>query len=360
MLTFHHTCIGFSHLQSGKPCQDASFAGTIGDLHLAIVSDGHGGHPHPRSAIGAQFAVETAKEIITTQLSDLLKPDYRLGIFDLLVLRWKNKVAEHYLAHPLTEQEEESLSFVIREIDSMEDMIIPLYGCTLMAACVHPNGWFAFQIGDGTCVVVRHNPEHPAYQPLPLDEKCFLYMTSSLCDHDAVEEFRFAEGSQDEIPYAIFLGSDGIDNSFGHEEAWQNFYMDCVKHCSSRELIMHELEEALPKLSEKGRHDDMSVAAIVDSTVLDEAIPEIFRFQIQQCEDLSQQMAEYIHQTQDQMVPIQAKLNCFPDDKFLQRDLAHQQTCLAQYELGLSRTTNRLNRIQQQFSEYLSLGAAGS
>ena len=107
MLTFHHTCIGSSHLASGKPCQDASFAGTIGDRHLAIVSDGHGGHPHPRSAVGAQFAVETAKEIITTQMHDLVNPEYRLGIFDMLLTQWKLKVANHFCENPLTLAEEE-------------------------------------------------------------------------------------------------------------------------------------------------------------------------------------------------------------------------------------------------------------
>ena len=64
MLTFHHTCIGASHLTSGRPCQDASFSGTIGNLHLAIVSDGHGGERYVRSEYGARFAVDAAREII--------------------------------------------------------------------------------------------------------------------------------------------------------------------------------------------------------------------------------------------------------------------------------------------------------
>ena len=303
MLTFHHTCIGYSHLQSGKPCQDASFAGTIGDLYLAIVSDGHGGHPHPRSAIGAQFAVETAKEIVTTHLNDLMNPDYRLGIFDMLVVKWKLKVLTHFNQNPITEQEEESLNLVVRHIDSVGDFIAPLYGCTLMVACVHPNGWFAFQIGDGMCVVMHHNPEQPASQPIPQDEKCFLHMTSSICDHNAVEDFRYVDGNKDNIPYAIFLGSDGIDNSFANEKIWQNFYMDCLKHCSSRDTIMQELIDALPKLSQKGSQDDMSVAAIVDSAALDVAVPEIYQFQIKQCQDLIAQLNNFIEETQDEMIP---------------------------------------------------------
>ncbi len=352
MLTFHHTCIGSSHLASGRPCQDASFAGTIDDMHIAIVSDGHGGKPHSRSAIGAQLAVEIAKEIITTHFHDLTNPEYRLGIFDMLVTKWKLKVVDHFNDNPLTDQEEETLSYVIREIDSMGDFIFPLYGCTLIAACVHPNGWFAFQIGDGTCVTLRHNPQSPASQPIPLDEKCFLYMTSSICDDDAVEEFRYVEGSKDDIPYGIFLGSDGIENSFGHEQVYWNFYMDCVKHCTSRELIMHELEEALPKLSEKGSHDDMSIAAIVNPSALPAAVPEIYHFQINQCIELKAMQEQLLQEVEDDMVPLQAKLKCFPDDQFLQRDMAHLQVALKQYQDALDRVTRRLARLQQDFAKY--------
>ena len=352
MLTFNHTCIGSSHLASGKPCQDASFAGTIGDLHLAIVSDGHGGHPHPRSAIGAQFAVETAQKIITTQIRDLTNPDYRLGIFDTLVTQWKLKVLKHFSENPLTPAEEESLSLVIREIDSMGDFIFPLYGCTLMAACVHPDGWFTFQIGDGICVALRHNTQSPAYQPVPYDEKCFLYMTSSICDDNAVEEFRYAEGDKNSTPYAFFLGSDGIDNSFGVEAAWHNFYMDIIKLCSSRDKLMLELQDSLPKLSEKGSHDDISIAAIVNPSALPTAVPEIYQFQINQCIELKAMQEQLLQEVEDDMVPLQTKLRCFPDDQFLQRDMAHLQVCFNQYQDALARVTRRLARLQQDFTSW--------
>jgi sugar/nucleoside kinase (ribokinase family) len=64
MLVFNYTCIGHGHIQSNKACQDASFCEENDHLSIAIVSDGHGGHLHPRSAMGAQFAVEAAKILI--------------------------------------------------------------------------------------------------------------------------------------------------------------------------------------------------------------------------------------------------------------------------------------------------------
>jgi hypothetical protein len=95
-----------------------------------------------------------------------------------------------------------------------------------MAACVHPDGWFAFQIGDGKCVTIHPTPSYtnlnnptPSYttltsEPIPTDDRCFLNTTTSLCDPDATTEFRFCGGNAETTPVAIFLGTDGIDDAF--------------------------------------------------------------------------------------------------------------------------------------------------
>jgi hypothetical protein len=177
-------------------------------------------------------------------------------------------------------------------------------------------------------------------------------MTSSICDDNAVEEFRYAEGDKDSTPYAFFLGSDGIDNSFGVEAAWHNFYMDIIKLCSSRDSLMQELQDSLPKLSEKGSHDDMSIAAIVNPSALPTAVPEIYQFQINQCIELKAMQEQLLQEVEDDMVPLQAKLRCFPDDQFLQRDMAHLQVCFNQYQEALARVTRRLARLQQDFASW--------
>ena len=89
MLTFHHTCIGASHLASGKPCQDASYSETSDRMSIAIVSDGHGGAIHSRSDVGSQLAIYAAQGVIEDHsLSDWENPDKRQEFFQDIVNRW--------------------------------------------------------------------------------------------------------------------------------------------------------------------------------------------------------------------------------------------------------------------------------
>lgn len=366
MLTFHHTCIGASHLTSGKPCQDASFSGTIGNLHIAIVSDGHGGERYVRSEWGARFAVDAAHEIILqSALMPWQDPSERLLYIEELVSLWKLKVMSHYMSHPLSPTEQSIIyrSLAIEHILSTQE-IYTLYGCTLMAACIHEDGWFAFQIGDGKCVTVHPTPSYtnlnnptPSYttltsEPVPDDERCFLNMTTSLCEAFAESSFRYAGGDKDSIPSAIFLGTDGIDTSWGSRELLHDFYLEILKHCSSRETILQELQEVLPKLSKKGSHDDMSIAALVRDEVLPDLISIIFQYQIAECERIKKRQEIRLVGCQEAIALKQAELAERPNDEFLQRDLSNLQNHLSQVNQLLARSTSRLARLQQQFQEY--------
>ena len=365
MLTFHHTCIGASHLTSGRPCQDASFSGTIGNLHMAIVSDGHGGERYVRSEWGARFAVDAAREIILqSALIPWQDPSERLLYIEELVSLWKLKVMSHYMSHPLSSTEQSIIyrSLAIEHILSTQE-IYTLYGCTLMAACIHEDGWFAFQIGDGKCVTIHPTPSYTTLhnptpyttltsEPVPDDERCFLNMTTSLCEAFAESSFRYAGGDKDSIPSAIFLGTDGIDTSWGSRELLHDFYLEILKHCSSRETILQELREVLPKLSEKGSHDDMSIAALVRDEVLPELISIIFQYQIAECERIKKRQETRLIGCQEAIPLKQAELTERPNDEFLQRDLSNLQNQVAQLNQQLSRTTHRLIRLQLQLAEY--------
>lgn len=164
MLTFNHTCIGYSHLQSGKPCQDASYAETSDRMSIAIVSDGHGGAIHSRSDVGAQLAIFAAQGVIETYpLSDWENPDERQALFNEIVNTWTVLTIDHYYDN-LTEQAIAQLP-LFPDVEQSIRNITTLYGCTLMAACVHADGWFAFQIGDGKCVAI-----HPLQTDLDFPE----------------------------------------------------------------------------------------------------------------------------------------------------------------------------------------------
>ena len=369
MLTFHHTCSGSSHLASGKPCQDASYCETSDRMSIAIVSDGHGGSNHSRSDVGAQLAIYAAQGVIEEHpLSDWENPDKRKVFFQEIVDKWKVLTIDHYYDN-LTEQEIAQLPLFPDVEQSIRNITI-IYGCTLMVACVHPNGWFAFQIGDGKCVTIHplqtdlDFPENNSKflipnsklvtEPIPADDRCFLNMTTSLCDLDAATEFRFCGGNKDTMPVAIFLGSDGIDNSWGTDEALHNFYIEVLKHCTSAEDVTHDLADALPQLSQAGSQDDMSVAAIVDKDLLAKNIAHLIRYQIIHCEqDINERV-----QRQEHLMSLvtslkqQAHLPENADNEHLQRDIDYHYRQLEEVTAAIERLSARLSRFQSQIYAY--------
>ena len=54
---FHHTTIGHSHVLKNTCCEDASCCISEGDVHVAVVSDGHGDPACFRSQIGSLFLI---------------------------------------------------------------------------------------------------------------------------------------------------------------------------------------------------------------------------------------------------------------------------------------------------------------
>ena len=368
MLTFHHTCIGSSHLASGKPCQDASYCETSDRMSIAIVSDGHGGANHSRSDIGAQMALRAARYVIDNNpLTSWSDPYIRPALLDEIVRSWRDLVTEHYnMIHALDEIDNTPLFEDISQENSQEINI--LYGCTLMVACVHPNGWFAFQIGDGKCVTINRiqtcldssennstfNIQKMVTEPVPADDRCFLHMTTSLCDPNATNEFRFCGGNAETTPVAIFLGTDGIDNSWGTEDALHNFYIEVLKHCTSAEDVTRDLEEALPQLSQAGCQDDMSIAAIVDKDLLAKNIVHLIQHQIIRCErDINEHTQRQEHFASLVIsLKEQAQLPENADNEHLKRDIDYHYRQLEEVTNALERLSARLSRLQSQIHAY--------
>jgi serine/threonine protein phosphatase PrpC len=355
MLTFNHTCIGYSHLASGKPCQDASYAASNDQYAIAIVSDGHGGEAYSRSDVGAQMALHAARYVIDNNpLTSWHDPYIRPALFDELVRTWVDLVTEHDSS---THADDTDITHVFDLVPPTRSPEITMrYGCTLMLACVHPNGWFAFQIGDGKCVAIHPlaptgDPAQLTSEPIPNDERCFLNQTTSLCDADAAAEFRFCGGDRDSTPVAIFLGSDGIDDSWGSEEALHNFYIDILKHCASREAVQADLADALPQLSRLGSHDDMSVAAIVDKTLLGAELGNLLQYQLYQCREQLQDQLHLRVGFDAELYAKKTELAALSDvDEHLERDMRYLENRLSQIDAQIQRLTARHKRLISQIT----------
>ena len=84
---------------------------------------------------------------------------------------------------------------------------------------------FGLQIGDGKCVYIDADGKFS--EPIPWDENCQLNVTTSICDSDAIDEFRYFV--TENTPTAVFIGSDGIDDSYASDEELYALYRSILK-----------------------------------------------------------------------------------------------------------------------------------
>ncbi|MDR1895015.1 MAG: protein phosphatase 2C domain-containing protein [Spirochaetales bacterium] len=263
---------GASHIKQGRPSQDYALSYEEEGLRIVAVADGHGSAPHFRSDRGARFACVCALKRIK-DLASAVPPcdgmDAALAGLELdIVMDWNEAVIEDWNQGPPDSGE------IISE-EMMEGVFNPpvAYGTTLIAAALILPGsagggrWFGIQIGDGRCVVL--DTEGGAAQPVPWDEDCCFNATTSLCDLDAAERFRhFYSPEGAPLPAALFLGTDGVDNSYPvyeNEKHLSGLYQRIYDNFIAEGFAAgkKQLEEFLPRFSEKGSRDDVSIGGII-------------------------------------------------------------------------------------------------
>lgn len=286
---------GASHVRSGRECQDASQYWINQGLDQAIiaVSDGHGGDDYVRSGKGAAFACEAAIEEMRLFLE---KPaGRRIGIEDLkrnIIQGWRSRIRDDYQKQALAIQQslcrlelpEEAKdypvlweSFTKEEISRLsqkarkrynEGRIERAYGATLLCAAISKGHALILQIGDGRCDILQ--ADGTFVQPMPVDADCFLNVTTSISDRTHLldsdvprNDSHFRHCTLAKAPAAIFLCTDGVDNSF-IPGALAGFYGIFCREAAENgvQQTAQNLEEYLPALSTKGSGDDVSIAAV--------------------------------------------------------------------------------------------------
>lgn len=326
---YNFSCQGESHKADNKPCQDASFSAVYDDgLALAVVCDGHGGERYFRSDVGARMATEvirdsvrsfvenvdkgmfvgqpfTAEESITSE--EVIKKQKPIDkafrqLFSSIIYQWNQRIADHAANTPINEWEQEHVPQKYLDELHTSETFEKLYGCTLMVYAQTPDYWFAFHLGDGKCVSFQQSPLWT--MPIPWDDRCFLNKTTSLCDSDAINEYRYCYEGDGQFPWAIFLGSDGMDDSFGEDENLVNFYIQVVKMLvtEGKEATIASIESDLPQLSKIGSKDDMSIAFVYNIEVLKAHITDFIQYQIDLVNDS-------IHQTEERIEKLTQKLH---------------------------------------------------
>lgn len=193
-------------------------------------------------------------------------PDLISQLIKSIIFRWNTAVESDLKADPITEDEMQGISDKARNRYDLGENLQAIYGTTLIGFVCGKRWCFGVQIGDGKCVVA--NQCEQMLQPIPWDDTCFLNVTTSLSDENAYEEFRYwyAQNLDRDFPIAVFLGTDGIDDSFAGDEKLHDFYKLILNNLAKSKTMqpLEELREYLPTLSLQGSNDDISFGMIFD------------------------------------------------------------------------------------------------
>ena len=283
---------------------------------LLCVADGHGGAAYFRSERGAEFAIQAAVELLSESIDKidaaLQEKNYikaNKSLSKSFVRRWIRKIiedinstqieelmtqietlkkdapsaAEEYekdlekgkqLANryvalhenaPSESEENTEINAVMNDFYVLS--LKSMYGCTSVVYFRIKNSmrWYAFKIGDSD-FFASFNSEGGFVKPIKDDPECFLNVTSSLCNDNASQKFYFPDSEYlEKLPVTVFCSTDGVANSFQGENFLAKFYnkIQFMFDEEGKEKAESEIKEYLPKLSETGSSDDISLAGFV-------------------------------------------------------------------------------------------------
>ena len=278
---------GASHLKANQSCEDYGLFLEDDGCIVFAVADGHGDASCPRSARGSKAVCEVAcNELMTfareareaiyetdsgeaaTWENKLFDPDCAEAVIRQIVSsivgNWRDEILEDLETNPLSEQERIEASAYVDRYDRGE-RLEHIYGTTLIAGLATSGYLLLLQQGDGRCVLFSDGGE--VSQPIPWDDSCFANVTTSMCDENAIDEFRFyVQDLQQNPVVACIAGTDGVEDSFYSLDQMDGFYRDLVIEAgetSVRESI-DRLNKRLPEFTAAGSGDDVTICGFID------------------------------------------------------------------------------------------------
>lgn len=281
--SFAYTTQGRTHEKEGVACQDYSAHYGGGGLLIVAVADGHGEANSFRSDRGAKFAVGCTIDAIREFADKCPEPPPPNGVLDAeealegmvgelvrrVVFLWQDRVEQDYKGDPFTADELARCDARHRaRLESEEPF--KAYGSTLIAAAVTENYWFGFHIGDGRFTVLQADGKFA--QPVPWDERCYLHLTTSICDYGANDRPRVhceIISGESPPPIALFLCSDGIDDNYpveNNEEHLYDLYQQITNAFAADgfESTSEQIKPLCDSFAKNAKGDDTSLAILID------------------------------------------------------------------------------------------------
>lgn len=260
---FTKTSIGYSHLKSGKICQD--FSASYHDEERTIITacDGHGGRLYVRSHIGSKFASDAIMQVF----SELKQSDFcrftKDEILEKLRLQilcaWNGMVERDYSQDPVRKKE-------CRLLSEHETMQLKLnsakaYGTTLNGTMILGDKVVCASLGDGGIFLIRGDEIMPAFSDNG-EEETVANITYSMCQEDAYRHLKTAMFDLAEID-GVLLCTDGIINPYRNLANFNQSFAQPVFALAKDERFS-EIENFVVKLgAEIGIGDDVSLGLII-------------------------------------------------------------------------------------------------
>jgi serine/threonine protein phosphatase PrpC len=245
--------IGASHQRKGKPCQDASLSRSFiskdgEELHLMVVSDGHGGESYWLSDVGSRLACQEAAKAVEAAVKQ--------NCLDSQA-HWQHLLAEE-LPRAIHSQWLEAIhqDWQNQPNCDPQDFSPQLYGCTLGLVLLAPQWWGYSGLGDWDLVVIQDGTAE-----LVSEEQDFTAAgeaTASLSMADAVKQFNprcklmLLDQAQDGLK--LLVSTDGIRKSCATDD---DFRALCI--CLAELNQTKAIREALAEITSQGSGDDVSV-----------------------------------------------------------------------------------------------------
>lgn len=345
---------GAGHIKKGMPCEDYGIKFENNECKIFVLGDGHGDSNCPRSSLGSKLVCEIAVDELQKFANDVKEQNWQQRLFcdkqaEKMIFRlvssifgkWSLRVKEDYLSNPLTEDEEKAAKECLQYYRRGE-RIEHIYGTTFIAGLMSSDYLLLLQQGDGRCVVF--DADGDVSQPIPWDDRCIANVATSVCDPDAVVSCRYhiIDLTNNQI-IACFLGSDGVEDSFGSMDMMHKYYREELLLASTVEINEYErhLLETLPRISEHGSGDDITICGVLNPKAINELTQKFID------ENEKTKILDLINKTQERLGSMGPKL------AFLQKKCVDAEAICNQFKRKWQELEDEFQNIKTDLDTHL-------